>query len=98
MQLPGTSLRRLLVGGVVALLGLGIALALWGGLQGQAQATKPAAKSQVPSFKLDTSWPKALPNNWVFGGASSVAADKHGHIWVLSRPLSVPAAELAAGK
>jgi DNA-binding beta-propeller fold protein YncE len=73
-------------------------VSLWGGTQGQAQATKPAAKSQVPSFKLDTSWPKALPNNWVFGGASSVAADKHGHIWVLSRPLSVPAAELAAGK
>ena len=96
--------RRLLIAGVLALLGLGGAVALLVGLQGEAQAGKAAAAAQktkgdrVPSFTLDPSWPKALPNNWVFGGASSVAADKHGHIWVLSRPLSVPAAELAAGK
>ena len=103
MSVRGPSLRRLLVGGVVALLGLGIALFVLGGLQ-QAQATKSPAKAQkqkhqqVPSFTLDASWPKALPNNWVFGGADSVAADTRGHVWVLSRPLAVPAAELAAGK
>lgn len=104
MSIRGPSLRRLLLAGVLALLGVGIALALWGGLQSEAQASKAPAKGQkhapkqVPSFQLDTTWPKALPNNWVFGGADSVAVDRRGHVWVLSRPLSVPAAELAAGK
>ena len=101
MSLRGPSLRRLLIAGAVAALGLALALALLGGLQGQAQATNspPTGKSHpVPTFTLDPSWPKALPNNWVFGGADSVATDKHGHVWVLSRPLGVPAAELAAGK
>ena len=100
MSVRGPTLRRLLIAGVAALLALGLALALLS-LQGQAQATKSPPKGKqvpVPTFAFDTSWPKALPNNWVFGGASSVAADKHGHIWVLTRPLSVPAAELAAGK
>ncbi len=101
MSVRGPSLRRLLIAGAVVLLGLALALALLGGVQGQAQATKspPKAKTHpVPAFTLDPSWPKALPNNWVFGGADSVAVDKHGHVWVLSRPLAVPPAELAAGK
>jgi len=99
MQLRGTPLRRLIVGGIVALLGLAIALALLAA-SGEAQARKGPQheKSQPPSFELDASWPKALPNNWVFGGADSLAADRHGHVWVLSRPAGVPAAELAAGK
>jgi hypothetical protein len=103
MSVRGPSLRRLLLAGVVALIGAGVALALWGGLQSEAQASKaqptaPRHAAHVPSFQLDPSWPKALPNNWVFGGADSVAVDRRGHVWVLSRPLSVPAAELAAGK
>jgi hypothetical protein len=101
MSVRGPSPRRLLIAGAAALLGLALALALLGGFQGQAQATKippKGTKHPVPSFALDPSWPKALPNNWVFGGADSVAVDKRGHVWVLSRPLAVPPAELAAGK
>ena len=101
MPVPGPSLRRLLFGVAIALLGLAGALAFLGGSEGRAE---PAAKgpppkpAAVPTFTLDPSWPKALPNNWVFGGADSVAADRHGHVWVLSRPAGVPAAEAAAGK
>jgi len=100
MSERGPALRRLLIAGGVALLGLGVALALMIGVTGQAEASKKALKKphQVPTFQLDASWPKALPNNWVFGGADSVATDKRGHVWVLSRPAGVPAAELAAGK
>lgn len=105
MSLRGPALRRVLLGIGGALAGLAIALALVVGLGGQAQASKGApqgtkhtAQKGVPSFTLDPSWPKALPNNWVFGGADSVAADRWGHIWVLSRPAGVPAAEAAAGK
>ena len=100
MSLHGMSRRHLLVGGLVALLALAMALLLIGASHEKAGAVKAPAKGakQVPSFELDASWPKALPNNWVFGGADSVAADRRGHVWVLSRPAGVPAAELAAGK
>jgi hypothetical protein len=101
MSVRAPSSRRLLIGLAAALLGLGCALAFIAG--GHAEAAKapgkPAAKAPpVPSFTRDEAWPKALPNNWVFGGADSVASDRHGNVWVLSRPAGVPAAELAEGK
>lgn len=104
MSIGGSAVRRLLLGSAVALLGLGVGLALLAGLEGKAQAGTTPGKAlqqkqqRIPAFTLDPSWPKALPNNWVFGGADSVAADKRGHVWVLSRPLAVPEAERAAGK
>jgi hypothetical protein len=100
MSLPRTSCRNIVIGGLVALLALAIALLLVGASNGQAAAVKTPKEGSkgVPSFELDPAWPKALPNNWVFGGADSVAADRRGHVWVLSRPAGVPAAELAAGK
>ena len=36
----------------------------------------PAAKATgVPMFQADSTWPPALPNNWVMGLVSSVAID-----------------------
>jgi hypothetical protein len=97
MSVRAPSSRRLLIGLAAALLGLGCALAVL--LGGHAAAAKAPSKAPpVPTFTLDPSWPKALPNNWVFGGADSVAVDRRGHVWVLSRPAGVPAAEAAAGK
>ena len=98
MSVRGPALRRLLIGLAVALLGLGAhSPSSLGGHARRGEGAVEGAR-QVPSFTLDPSWPKALPNNWVFGGADSVAADRRGHVWVLSRPAGVPAAELAAGK
>ena len=97
MSVRAPSSRRLLIGLAATLLGLGCALAVL--LGGHAAAAKAPSKAPpVTTFTLDPSWPKALPNNWVFGGADSVAVDRRGHVWVLSRPAGVPAAELAAGK
>ena len=99
MSVRAPSSRRLLIGLAAALLGLGCALAVLAGVHAEAAKAPAAAKAPpLPSFTRDTAWPKALPNNWVFGGADSVASDRHGNIWVLSRPAGVPAAELAAGK
>jgi hypothetical protein len=39
----------------------------------------------VPTFEVDATFFK-LPNNWKIGVASSVAVDRHDHIWVLHRP------------
>ncbi len=93
-------LARWAVGGLVALLGLALTLLLLGAFGDEAQARKAPSRahSAPPTFALDTAWPKALPNNWAFGGADSVATDRRGHVWVLSRPAGVPAAEAAAGK
>jgi len=97
MSVRAPSSRRLMFGLAATLLGLGCALVVLAGVRASA-AKAPAKAPPVPSFTLDPSWPKALPNNWVFGGADSVAVDRRGHVWVLSRPAGVPAAELAAGK
>ena len=47
-----------------------------------------AAESH-PTFKVDPSWPKQLPKNFVFGAFGGIAVDSHDHIWVLSRPALV---------
>ena len=47
------------------------------------------AASQPPTFKVDPSWPKPLPNNWILGQVSGVAVDADDHVWVLQRPGSL---------
>lgn len=39
-----------------------------------------------PEYKVDASWPKELPNNWIFGRVAGVAIDAQDHVWVLSSP------------
>lgn len=39
-----------------------------------------------PQYKVDASWPKELPNNWIFGRVAGIAIDTHNHVWVLSSP------------
>ena len=40
---------------------------------------------EVPRFEADTTWPK-LPNGWKLGVTSSIAVDRHDHVWILQRP------------
>jgi WD40 repeat protein len=40
----------------------------------------------VPRYKVDPSWPKELPNNWILGRVGGIAVDKNDHIWVLHSP------------
>ena len=42
--------------------------------------------SKAPQYKVDASWPKALPNNWILGQVAGVATDKNDHIWIIHRP------------
>jgi DNA-binding beta-propeller fold protein YncE len=47
------------------------------------------ARAQTPAeYKVDASWPKQLPNNWIMGQVGGMAVDKENHIWVLQRPSS----------
>ncbi len=68
----------------------GLALAL--GLP----APRLAHASDVPRFKVDASWPKQLPHNWVMGQVGGITTDKDGHIWVLQRPRSLTEDEKGA--
>jgi DNA-binding beta-propeller fold protein YncE len=48
----------------------------------------PARAQAPPEYKVDASWPKQLPNNWIMGQVGGMAVDKDNHIWVLQRPSS----------
>ena len=60
-------------------------------------ADGPAAQMQtVPKFKVDVSWPKALPNKWKMGGVTGLAVDKDDNVWVYDRPDDLTSIELEA--
>jgi len=44
----------------------------------------------MPVFEPDTSFPPALPNDWVLGQVPGIAVDARDHVWVLHRPRTVP--------
>src|SRR5439155_1230497 len=43
----------------------------------------------IPTFAVDASWPKPLPNNWILGQVGGITVDWQGHIWVIHRPRSL---------
>jgi hypothetical protein len=76
MQAAGIRLKSvfLLVG-----VGMGIVLSLF-------SEAETVVAQEPPKFKVDPSWPKELPNNWIMGQVGGMAMDRHDHIWVLQRP------------
>ena len=58
--------------------------------------TGRAAGADAPKFKVDSAWPKELPNNWIMGQVGGMAVDRHDHIWVLQRPGTDTVDELGA--
>ena len=43
----------------------------------------PAAEVEVPTYELDPSFPKPLPNNWTLGETWGVAVDSRDHPWIV---------------
>jgi len=68
----------------IAVLLAGCALGVF--LSIHSSRVKAAAPPDVPKFKVDPSWPKELPNNWIMGQVGGMAVDRHDNIWVLQRP------------
>src|SRR6201988_3687375 len=56
------------------------------------------AQTAAPQYKVDPSWPKQLPNNWILGQVGGMAIDKDEHIWVFQRPRSLTPDEAAAAQ
>lgn len=75
--------------------GLSLA-ALSGGCATSQDGNNQVASVAPPSFLVDTSWPKPLPNNWILGQVSGIATDEDDHIWVLQRPASLTEDERGA--
>jgi len=78
-----------------------MALIMFAGLEmqrhaGNASATEPraAGTSGVPTFEVDPAWPK-VPSKWKLGDVSSMAVDAQDRIWVLHRPRTLPASDVA---
>jgi hypothetical protein len=47
----------------------------------------PTARAQgPPHYKVDVSWPRQLPHDWILGHVTGVAVDKDDHVWVLHSP------------
>jgi hypothetical protein len=44
---------------------------------------------QAPKFEVDASWPKPLPNNWIFGQIGGIFVDKDDNVWISQRPRTV---------
>lgn len=60
-------------------------------------AVTPSARGQaVPRYKVDPSWPKPLPNNWIMWNSTGLVVDKDDHIWVQHHPRQVSATDAAA--
>ena len=52
-------------------------------------APAPSHAGDIPTFAVDASWPKPLPNNWILGQVGGITVDAQGHIWVIHRPRSL---------
>ena len=50
---------------------------------------RAAHAGDIPTFAVDASWPKPLPNNWIIGQVGGITVDSQGHIWVIHRPRSL---------
>jgi DNA-binding beta-propeller fold protein YncE len=61
-------------------------------------ACSPTRAQAPPTYKVDTSWPKELPNNWIMGQVGGMAVDRQDHIWVLQRPGSNTKDDLSAAQ
>jgi hypothetical protein len=55
-----------------------------------------ATGQNPPTYRVDPSWPKELPNNWIIGQVGGLAVDSHNNIWVLHRPRTNTPDELGA--
>ena len=75
----------------VKLLALPFALAIF-----VLAAASLAHAQAVPRYKVDPSWPKPLPNNWIIWNSTGLVVDKDDHIWIQHHPRQLSANDAAA--
>jgi hypothetical protein len=78
-----------------ALAAIFVGLGFWGP---GAKKAKADDGPRAPSFRVDPSWPKALPNRWLIGQVCGIAVDRHDHIWINQRPRTLTTDEAGAAQ
>ena len=58
--------------------------------------SRAPAGASAPSFVVDASWPKPLPNDWRIGQVGGIAVDSHDNVWVYHRPRTLDASSAGA--
>ena len=57
----------------------------------------PSASSESPpTFRVDPTWPRELPNDWILGSITSVFVDDRDHVWITHLPETLTSEEIAA--
>ena len=57
----------------------------------------PSAFSESPpTFRVDPTWPRELPNDWILGSITSVFVDDRDHVWITHLPETLTPEEIAA--
>ncbi len=50
----------------------------------------------IPTFQVDPSWPREMPNDWIIGAVTSVFVDAQDHVWVTHLQETLTPEETAA--
>jgi hypothetical protein len=70
-----------------------VALGLWNPFTtGSARADK----HQASRYRVDPSWPTALPHHWQIGQVPGIAVDKDDNVWIVQRPRTLTSDERGA--
>ncbi len=61
-----------------------------------ADDTTAATTPGVPTFQVDPTWPREMPNDWIMGSVTAVFVDSQDHIWVTHLPETLTPEETSA--
>ena len=92
-------LRRILALSLLLPLSLGLVAcgsAPDGDDDASAQTPAASAAGEVPTFRVDPSWPKEMPDLWIMGSVTSVFVDANDHVWVTHLPETLTPEETSA--
>lgn len=78
--------------------------ALWNGCSASpdsaatedAPAPDRASGGGVPTFRVDPTWPREMPEGWILGSVTSVFVDATSHVWITHLPETLTPEEAAA--
>jgi len=100
----GSAAAHLNAGGrrlsLVTAVGLGLAVTGCGsdttGGEERLAGDDAASAGGVPTFSVDPSWPREMPNDWIIGSVTAVFVDDRDHVWLTHLPETLTPEETSA--
>ena len=81
---------------ILSVVSAGLGLFTACNLDDQSHSTPTVMAGSVPTFQVDPSWPREMPNDWIMGSVTAVFVDKQDHIWVTHLPETLTPEETSA--